>query len=108
MSTYNHNDYNRYKFIGFQLRTEYFNLSSYKTRNFTQTPLLDPNIGSFSERLNLLDGTLEVDPISFKINENKLRNVDNIKYSFTKVTNKKIVVENYFDVEFEIVKKKEM
>lgn len=71
MSTYNHNDYNRYKFIGFQLRTEYFNLSSYKTRNFTQTPLLDPNIGSFSERLNLLDGTLEVDPISFKINENK-------------------------------------
>lgn len=71
MSTYTHNDYNGYKFIGFQLRTEYFNLSSYKTRNFTQTPLLDPNIGSFSERLNLLDGTLEVDPISFKINENK-------------------------------------
>lgn len=44
----------------------------------------------------------------FEINENELRNVDNIKYSFTKVTNKKIVVENYFDVEFEIVKKKEM
>lgn len=64
---YTKNDYQGYKFIGFKLDTEYFSLYSNNTSGFFIS--LDPNIGTITENLNLLDGTLEVDALTFRIYE---------------------------------------